>query len=396
MEIEKEDSSQNDCTPKVLFAIIFFLLLITASIIFIILVAIYKGNYFNSYYLSDVIEEIEQGTNRTLRYRKVDVYKEHYICELNDDVKRAHVRYYNRYGIKLAADLYTPKKLDKNKKYKGIVIGPPYGGVKEQGPSVYGNGLASRGYVVLAFDPSFNGESGGSPRKVSSSDIFMEDFSAGVDYLGTLKYVDREKIGAIGICGSGGFLIGAAAIDIRIKAVVTISLYDIPHLTADINIENWIESVKQLKKERWNDVDNGRPEYPIYYEPDREYEDGHYPSTPNEEYDKIWRVFYSTKRGHHPRSTGGFTYTSLFSIQNLLVTENIEKISPRPISFIYGEKAENSKQFSIETYHNAEEPKDLVIIKNATHIDLYDNVEFIPFDYLDEFFEDNLNKDFYN
>ena len=96
MEIEKEDSSQNKCTPKVLFTIIFFLLLIIASIIFIILVAIYKGNYFNSYYLSDVIEEIEQGTNRTLRYRKVDVYKEHYICELNDDVKRAHVRYYNR------------------------------------------------------------------------------------------------------------------------------------------------------------------------------------------------------------------------------------------------------------------------------------------------------------
>ena len=264
--------------------------------------------------------------------------------------------------------------------------------MKEQGPSVYGNGLISRGYVVLAFDPSFNGESGGSPRKVSSSDILWKIFSAGVDYL----VIDREKTGAIGICGSDGFLLGAAAFDIRIKAVVTISLYDIPHITADINLENWIESVKKLKKERWNDVDNGRPEYPIYNEHYREYEDGHYPSTPNEEYDKIWWVFYSTKRGHHPRSTRGFTLTSLFSIQNLFVTENIEKISPRPISFVYVEKAENSKQFSIEAYHNAEEPKDLVIINNAIHIDLYDNIEFIHFDYLDEFFEGNLNKDFYN
>jgi hypothetical protein len=175
MENKKENLFQNEITAKTIFTLILFLFLAIVSIVFIIVIAVKKGNYFNSYYLSDVKEEIEEGTNKILHYRIVDVKKEHYICQLNNDVRRTHVRYYNRYGIELAADLYTPKKLDKNQKYKGIVIGPPYGGVKEQGPSVYANEFASRGYVVLAFDPSFNGESGGSKRKVSSSDIFAED-----------------------------------------------------------------------------------------------------------------------------------------------------------------------------------------------------------------------------
>lgn len=119
------------------------------------------------------------------------------------EVTRSSVRYQNRYGIEIAADLYLPKRLDESAKHPAIVIGPPYGGVKEQGPGVYGNELARRGFVAVAFDPSYNGESGGEPRHVSSPDIFAEDFSAGVDYLGTLPFVDRERIGAIGICGSG-------------------------------------------------------------------------------------------------------------------------------------------------------------------------------------------------
>ena len=208
-----------------------------------------KENYYNTYYVSDFKEEYEykNETGRKLKYRLIDVNKEHYIGELSEAVKRTHVRYYNRYGIELAGDLYEPKLLNKSKKYKAIVIGPPYGGVKEQGPSIYANELASRGFIALTFDPSFNGESGGRPRKVSSSDIFMEDFSAGVDYLGTLKYVDREKIGGIGICGSGGFLIGAASIDIRIKAVITVVMYDIPHLSKNDNETIWNATLKNLK-----------------------------------------------------------------------------------------------------------------------------------------------------
>ena len=388
--------SQKTCTPKAIFVLLLFIILGIASLIVIVILTVKKENYYDSYYVSDLKEEIEEDTNRTLKYRIVDVNKEHYICDLKDDVKRTHVRYYNRYGIEIAADLYTSKNLDKNKQSQGIVIGPPYGGVKEQGPSVYANELASRGFVVLAFDPSFNGESGGKARKISSSDIFMEDFSAGVDYLGSLSYVDKEKIGGIGICGSGGFLLGAAAIDVRIKAVVTIVMYDIPGLNNHMNDSEYNSTVMDLKKARWEEGDKGKSEAPIIYEPDREYENGSFPSYPNEEFYSIWRVFYSTKRGHHPRSTGGFTSTSLFSIGNIPVTTNIGKISPRPILFITGDIA-HSRNFTEEAYDRALEPKIKYIVNmTTTHIDLYDNVTMIPFDEIDNFFKENLDKEFYN
>jgi fermentation-respiration switch protein FrsA (DUF1100 family) len=366
-----------------------------ASIIVIVILVKKKENYYNTYYVSDFKEEYEykNETGRKLKYRLIDVNKEHYIGELNEAVKRTHVRYYNRYGIELAGDLYEPKLLNKSKKYKAIVIGPPYGGVKEQGPSVYANELASRGFIALAFDPSFNGESGGRPRKVSSSDIFMEDFSAGVDYLGTLKYVDREKIGGIGICGSGGFLIGAASIDIRIKAVITVVMYDIPHLSKNDNETEWNATLKNLKKQRWEDVDNNYPKCDTIYESDKEYINGSFPSEP-EGFD-IWRIFYSTERGHHPRSTGGFTETSLFSLGNLEVTNNIKKISPRPILFITGDMA-HSKDFSIEAFNNAENPKELYQVNmSTTHIDLYDNVTMIPFDKIESFLNQSLEVEYY-
>ena len=386
---------QKACTPKAIFVLLLFIVLGIASLIVIVILTVKKDNYYDSYYISDFKEEIEEGTNRTLKYRIVDVSREHYICDLKDDVKRTHVRYYNRYGIEIAADLYTSKNIDKNKQNKGIVIGPPYGGVKEQGPSVYANELASRGFVVLAFDPSFNGESGGKARKVSSSDIFMEDFSAGVDYLGKLSYVDREKIGGIGICGSGGFLLGAAVIDVRIKAVVTIVMYDIPGLNNHMNDSEYNNTIMDLKKARWEELDKGKPEVQIIYEPDREYENDSYPSGPNEEFETIWRVFYSTKRGHHPRSTGGFTSTSMFSIGNIPVTTNIDKIAPRPILFITGDIA-HSRNYTEEAYSRAEQPKELYIVNmTTTHIDLYDNVTMIPFDEIDNFFNENLDKEFY-
>ena len=265
------------------------------------------------------------------------------------------------------------------------------GGAKEQGPSIYANELASRGFIALAFDPSFNGESGGKFRHISSSDIFMEDFSAGVDYLGTLNYVDREKIGGIGICGSGGFLLGAATIDIRIKVVITVVMYDIPDLNYNETVFN--NTLKNLKNQRWADVDKGEQNYNIIYEPDKEYLNGSFPSPPSEpEEFKMWRIFYSTKRGHHPRSIGGFTDTSAFSLANLQITEKIGKISPRPILFITGDKA-HSKPFSEQAYDKAKEPKEIFQVNMSTiHIDLYDNVEMIPFDKIEDFLNENLNK----
>ena len=160
---------------------------------------------------------------------------DNYIAKLSDKVVRKSVLYKNRFGIELSGDLYYAKNLDLNKKHPGIVIGAPYGGVKEQGPCVYADELAQRGFVVLTFDPSFYGYSGGSPRNVSSPEIYTEDFSAGVDFLGTREFVDRQKIGTLGICGSGGFSLSAAQIDPRIKAAVTVSMYDMSRCFAGLN-----------------------------------------------------------------------------------------------------------------------------------------------------------------
>jgi dipeptidyl aminopeptidase/acylaminoacyl peptidase len=153
--------------------------------------------------------------------------------ELSDEVKMEPVSYRNRFGITVAAHLYAPKGLEESKKHSAIVIGTPYGGVKEQGAGIYAQTLAERGFVTIAFDESYNGESGGEPRRVSSPDIFVEDFSAGVDFLGTLPFVDRNRIGAIGICGSGAFSLTAAQVDHRIKAVATASMYDMSRVKAN-------------------------------------------------------------------------------------------------------------------------------------------------------------------
>lgn len=156
-----------------------------------------------------------------------------YTFELAGGLTREHVAYRNLHGIQLAADLYRPSDLDLDAKHPAIVIGPPHGGVKEQGPGVYANQLAQRGFVVLAHDASYYGESGGNPRHFTSPEILTEDFSAGVDFLGSLAWVDRGRIGAIGICASGGFALNAASIDPRIKAVAAMTMYDIPGVGHD-------------------------------------------------------------------------------------------------------------------------------------------------------------------
>ena len=310
-----------------------------------------------------------------------------YIAKLSENVTRKHVRYQNRLGHAIAADIYMLKGIDTSKKYPALIVGAPYGGVKEQGPCVYANELAKRGFIVLTFDQSYMGESGGEPRNVSDPSVFTENFSAAVDYLGVKEpLADREKIGVIGICGSGGFALAAAQSDLRIKAVATASMYvmtDAARLGLDK--EKIAEVKKQLSNQRWIDFENGYPEY--------------VPAFPEEPFDAVpegveepaaeWLRFYSVKRGHHHSARGAFTTTSNLSMMNFKLLDYVDEISPRPILMIVGDRA-HSKFFSENVYAKAAEPKELYEVKDAEHIDLYDRTDRIPFDKLQKFFEDSL------
>ena len=312
-----------------------------------------------------------------------------YITKLNENVERTHVRYNNRYGTAIAGDLYIAKDLDKTKKHPALIVGAPYGGVKEQGPYVYANELAQRGFVVLTFDQVHMGESGGEPRNVSSPDLFAESFSAGVDFLGVkVPYVDREKIGAIGICGSGGFALSAAQVDVRIKAVATTSMYNITDVRNMMPMDKaQMDAMKaQLAQQRWTDFENGYPEY-IPGFPEEPYPDDGIPET--DPLTNEWNRFYAVKRGHHPNARGGFTTTSNLAMLNFPALAYIEEISPRPILFVVGDRA-HSKSFSERAYAAAKEPKELYTVEDAEHIDLYDRVDRIPFDKLEQFFKENL------
>ncbi len=312
-----------------------------------------------------------------------------YITELNERVERKHARYSNRYGIAIAADLYTAKDLDESKQYPALIVGAPYGGVKEQGPCVYANELAGRGFVVLTFDQVYMGESAGEPRRVSSLELFAESFSAAVDYLGTkVPFVDREKIGVIGICGSGGFALSAASVDVRIKAVATASMYDISNGRdmMNLNKEQIDQMKKQLCEQRWKDFENGEPEYiPAF--PETPYADDELPET--DPLTNEWNRFYAVRRGHHPNARGGFTTTSNLAMMQFSCLNYVHEISPRPILFVVGDRA-HSKSFSETAYEKAAEPKEIYEVADAEHIDLYDRTDRIPFDKLEAFFKDNL------
>lgn len=309
---------------------------------------------------------------------------EYYIQSLSPEVERTSVFYKNRYGLELAGDLYTAKGLDKSAKHPALIVGAPYGGVKEQGPSVYASELAQRGFVVLTFDPCYMGESAGFPRRVSSPDLFTENFSAGVDFLGLQPFVDREGIGAIGICGSGGFALAATQVDTRIKAVATASMYDMT-VAARLGMDSK-EAVQQAKEalaaQRWVDAENGYPEYIPYF-----------PSQPLdavpaelEEPNAEWFRFYAVKRGHHPNARGGFTTTSNQAFMNFDLLSHLDEIAPRPILFVMGDRA-HSRFFSEAAYEKAAEPKEIYNVEDAEHIDLYDRTDRIPFDKLEEFFK---------
>ena len=309
-----------------------------------------------------------------------------YIHDLDENVSRKAIRYPNRYGMMIAGDLYTLKNIDKKKKYPALIVGAPYGGVKEQGPCIYANELAKRGFIVLTFDQSFMGESSGEPRNVSSPDIFTENFSAGVDFLGTQDFIDRTKIGIIGICGSGGFALSAAQTDMRIKAVATVSMYDMTKaVRLGLDKDSLNKTKEKLSLQRWIDFENRSPEYiPTFPEHPLD-------AVPKDlkEPDAEWFRFYALKRGHHPYARGGFTTTSTLAMMNFKLLDYIKEISPRPILFVVGDRA-HSKFFSEEAYNEALQPKELYVVKDAEHIDLYDRVDRIPFDKIEEFFNKSL------
>lgn len=309
-----------------------------------------------------------------------------YIAELSENVARTHVRYNNRYGIALAGDLYTAKGLDKTQKHPALVVGAPYGGVKEQGPCVYAGELARRGFVVLTFDPCYMGESGGEPRHVSSPDLFSENISAGVDFLGMQAFVDRERIGALGICGSGGFALSAAQVDTRIKAVCTASMYDMSAAARLGQTPEQIQAAKEtLSKLRWVDAENGYPEWiPTFPEEPADT----VPEGLNPVDDEFYR-FYGVKRGHHPNARAGFTTTSTLAFLNYALLDHVAEISPRPVLLIVGDRAA-SRFFSEQVYERAAQPKELYVVEDAEHIDLYDRTDRIPFDKIEDSFRGAL------
>ncbi len=326
----------------------------------------------------------EQNMNNTKN-------EEHYTFELSDKVIREKVVFKNRYGISLTGDLYLPKEMG-NEKLPAIVISGPYGAVKEQASGLYANQMAQRGFAVIAFDPSFTGESGGEPRNVASPDIYTEDMSAAIDYLGIQSFVDRNKVGIIGICGFGGFALNASAVDKRVKAVAVASMYDMSRVTA----KGYFDSMKQeqrsqlledLSLQRWNDAEKGEPEYSNHGLPEPDKLSGEEP-----EFVKGYVNYYKTERGFHPRSinsNGSWTKTTPISFMNMPILTYIKEISPRPVLIIAGENA-HSRYFSEDAYKAANEPKEIMIIPGAVHTDLYDKTDIIPFSKLETFFKENL------
>lgn len=342
----------------------------------------------------------EESTKNMKQTEQTDQY----TFQLSDKVTRQKVNFKTRYGITVVGDLYLPKNRG-NARLAGLVISGPFGAVKEQSSGLYANELAARGFVTLAFDPSFTGESGGEVRNVGSPEIFTEDFSAAVDYIGLLPSVDRNRIGVLGICGLSGMALTAATSDSRIKAVATASMYDMSRSMSrgykdGYTLEQRKKVIDYLSQQRWTDAENGKSALGLHEVPFDE--NGNLvkgnrvlPVTLPKNPDPVLATFfdyYRTPRGFHPRSinsTTAWTATTPMSFFSFPMAANINLISPRPIMVITGEKA-HSRYYSEDVYKMASEPKELVIIPNADHVDLYDKVNIIPFDKLASFFTEHL------
>lgn len=306
----------------------------------------------------------------------------------SDKVNHRKITFHNRYGITLVADLYEPKEVEG--KLSAIAVCGPFGAVKEQASGLYAQMMAERGFLTIAFDPSFTGESGGMPRYVASPDINTEDFQAAVDFLSVQKNVDPKRIGIIGICGWGGMALNAAAIDTRIKATVTSTMYDMSRVNAkgyfdlEDSEEARYEKRKMLNEQRIEDYKNG--EYALA--------GGVVNTLPKDApfFVKDYFDYYKTDRGYHVRSlnsNGGWNVTSSLSFLNMPILQYSNEIRSS-VLIIHGEKA-HSCYFSRDAYKNLKgNNKELLIVANAVHTDLYDQTNIIPFDKLEQFFGDNL------
>lgn len=308
----------------------------------------------------------------------------------NDKVDHKKVTFHNRYGITLAADLYAPKNAAG--KLPAIAVSGPFGAVKEQSSGLYAQTMAQLGFLTIAFDPSFTGESGGSPRYVASPDINTEDFCAAVDFLSVQENVDPDRIGIIGICGWGGMAINAAAMDTRIKATAAMTMYDMTRVNANgyFDSENTADArytkKQALNAQRTKDYKNGSSALA----------GGVVDPLPEEapQFVKDYYGYYKTRRGYHPRSlnsNSGWNVTSSLSFMNMPILQYAGEIRSA-VLLVHGEDA-HSRYFSESAYEKLTgDNKELMIIPGANHVDLYDNLAVIPFEKLRCFFEEYLRK----
>lgn len=305
----------------------------------------------------------------------------------SDKVSHCKVTFCNRYGITLAADLYKPKGA--TGPLPAIAVSGPFGAVKEQASGLYAQTLAERGFLTLAFDPSFTGESGGQPRSVASPDINTEDFSAAVDYLSTRDDVDPARIGILGICGFGGFALNAAAMDTRVKATVASTMYDIcrnsanGYFDANDNADARYAMRQQLNAQRTEDYRNGTSKRTVMNPK---------PAADAPQFMKDYYDYYKTKRGYHPRSINsglGWNVTSTLSFINMPILAYAGEIRSA-VLIVHGEKA-HSRYFGEDAFKKLKgDNKQLLIVPDASHTDLYDNMKKIPFDRIEQFFRNYL------
>ena len=310
----------------------------------------------------------------------------------SDKVDVKSVTFQNQYNMKVAGHLFTPKGMKPDSRLAAIIVGHPMGAVKEQSADLYATKMAEQGFVTLSIDLSFWGESDGKPGHLIAPEIYSDDFSAAVDFLGTQPFVDKERIGAIGVCGSGSFVVSAAKIDPRLKAIATVSMYDMgaafrDGLKKSVTLEQRKAFIAKAAEQREAEFAGGAIAY--------------IPGTVSEltaDTDPIQREFfdfYRTSRGAYaaPGEKAELTtkpmLSSIGKFMNFYPFNDIETISPRPMLFIAGENA-HSREFSEEAYRLAGQPKELVIIPGAGHVDLYDRVDLIPFAKLTAFFQTNL------
>lgn len=338
-------------------------------------------------YLTESAAQTVQNNNRKMEELKLTQEWDKTFPK-SDKVNHSKVTFVNRFGITLAADLYVPKAAAAGR-MPAVAISGPFGAVKEQSSGLYAQMLAERGFMTLAFDPSFTGESAGTPRYVASVDINTDDFSAAVDYLSTREDVDPERIGILGICGWGGLAINAAAIDTRIKATVASTMYDMTRVTANgyfdsMDADGRHELRKKLNAQRTEDYRNGS--YALA--------GGVVDPLPEDapQFVKDYYDYYKTPRGYHARSlnsNNGWNTTSALSLLNSRMLAYADEVRSA-VLVVHGEKA-HSRYFGEDAFKKLKgDNKELVIVPGAVHTDLYDRTDIIPFDKLEEFFREHL------